>query len=1066
MKKVISLILAVSMLLGVVPGGIVAFAEVSETTLELVGYGHSGTALGTGILVATVDAPDTSGSSTCAPYVEGDTASASTRLGSTRIGVMAFSVEGADLNKIIKATLNVYVNSVNGNLGGNWMRFAVYETENPSLTYNVGGMNASDFAAVNNDYSYSAAMWSDEKFTASGSIGSTSGWAKVDVTKAVYNAVSAGKSQVVLRFQVPVNGINLSVEGDYEPYIQLISVDTDTVLDEVTATVIDGNKPVLPKTVRVKKSDGEEIISEVVWEDADYSNDTEEVKIVTVKGDASGAPATASVTVYPETFALEGMYSLKNQEDADTYMKKFPVSIEDEFIIEMDVVWQEFGDEWIMLKDSSVKNYFGPDQILFGVNSSGGFRCVDGNGTGGRNTNPDVVHTTLSTDTVYRIMIKANASTDKYSLTLTDPEGVKTTVTNYGFRTNLDVIDCLSILTNGGEYEGQFHADNIRVYCSTDTVNVTVNYTDGEKIIASTTESYIVGETLYDFPASEAFYVRIGDKAYIASCEEQSHIVTEDDDEKTYEVKLEIIHENAVLDDTYAVTASDPGNKDNSGDMLFVGASGLSNAPNQDEDNSATVGSGGVLGSARIPLLTFNIPENYKKGDAVKLNVYVANTNQNLGINNSMRIAANVVDIQVNELAMYNVGDVASLEGLLWSKDSVIAVSTSDDGKNPCDKWISIDVTEAIENAQTDKITFALYAPTAGAYIVNRENAEYGKSYEGKASYLEVCGAWTVQVSGASSITKNGSLLKNCKEFVMTENDTVRFYSENENIAAFTDYTKVYRVESDVRPVEGAYTTAILGVSTVSGAQVRYGGGVDETGKVLSGNGLRFIGKVDRNDSLVNVEGAEYGIKITAQESDVAVYIKAEKFQNEEDGIFTVALTDLKENNYNRNFTTTPYVKVDGQEFTGNDSVTRSIYKVAAGLLKNGVTASDNGEDANDDYSMQNKALINVLQAYVNQVGIRLTLKSDGTVSARETGAGAYTGDIFFNVESVKNDDGTYLITVTPDENFNTKVEIKPNWWTEYVRINNNNSVVKNNISDVTIDENGVLTFTFTTPTV
>ena len=101
--------------------------------------------------------------------------------------------------------------------------------------------------------------------------------------------------------------------------------------------------------------------------------------------------------------------------------------------------------------------------------------------------------------------------------------------------------------------------------------------------------------------------------------------------------------------------------------------------------------------------------------------------------------------------------------------------------------------------------------------------------------------------------------------------------------------------------------------------------------------------------------------------------------------------------------------------------------------------------------------LVDVLNAYINQTGIRLTITSDGTITARTEGTGAYTGDLFFDVSRTDNGDGSYTVTVVPSKN----AEIKA-WWKEYVRINNNNSQVKNMITNDSIAEDGTLTFTFT----
>ena len=99
-------------------------------------------------MVATGVRPSSTGTADKAPYVAGETASFITNLASTRIGVMAFGIQNADADSFEAATLNVYVNGVNGNIGKGWTKFAVYETLNPTLTYKTGGMNQSDFAAV------------------------------------------------------------------------------------------------------------------------------------------------------------------------------------------------------------------------------------------------------------------------------------------------------------------------------------------------------------------------------------------------------------------------------------------------------------------------------------------------------------------------------------------------------------------------------------------------------------------------------------------------------------------------------------------------------------------------------------------------------------------------------------------------------------------------------------------------------------------------------------------------------------------------------------------------------
>ena len=258
--------------------------------------------------------------------------------------------------------------------------------------------------------------------------------------------------------------------------------------------------------------------------------------------------------------------------------------------------------------------------------------------------------------------------------------------------------------------------------------------------------------------------------------------------------------------------------------------------------------------------------------------------------------------------------------------------------------------------------------------------------------------------------------------------------------------------------------TADVNVSMVTGAQVRYGGGLDENGKVSSGNGLRFIAQVDR--SYIGDEVTGYGMLISAEESEKTIDIPAVKWQDgDSQTIFTAAITDLAVNNYNRKFTAKPYVNVryaDGTEAKvyATEAVTRSIYQVASGLLKNADSDVVDGGDA--DYSAADTGLYKVLNAYVNMVGIRLEMTREN-VSARTEGAGAYSGDVFFDVASVKKSEGVYEITVTPLATFANKVTIM-GYWNEFIRINNNHTIVAECISDSVINADGSVTFTFKVP--
>lgn len=257
-------------------------------------------------------------------------------------------------------------------------------------------------------------------------------------------------------------------------------------------------------------------------------------------------------------------------------------------------------------------------------------------------------------------------------------------------------------------------------------------------------------------------------------------------------------------------------------------------------------------------------------------------------------------------------------------------------------------------------------------------------------------------------------------------------------------------------------TTVPVNILTLSGAQVRYGGGLDENGKISEGNGIRFVATVDRS-SLATGKITEYGIEIRAEGSDTVVEIPADKWQDDGETIFTAALTNLNTQNYNRIYTARAYIVVkydSGEErkIYSSSEASRSIYQVAAGLLASG--------EISDGYGVQQygDSIYNVLNAYVNMVGIRLTFDFADTFTMREEGSGAYSGNILFDVSSEKKSDGVYSITVTPvTENVKYSAKIM-SYWQEFVRINNNHSIVAENISDVVYNDNGGVTFTFTVP--
>ncbi len=288
-------------------------------------------------------------------------------------------------------------------------------------------------------------------------------------------------------------------------------------------------------------------------------------------------------------------------------------------------------------------------------------------------------------------------------------------------------------------------------------------------------------------------------------------------------------------------------------------------------------------------------------------------------------------------------------------------------------------------------------------------------------------------------VIKNGTVnTLNVTGIVVTENVTV---GNTNAVCSGTEGTK------------SVYTSYALGVRMVNGAQVRIGGGLTEDGVIDSKSGLRFIAECDRNDTFVNKvldshytnntydEGYGIGIAIGAEDSEAVVYIPAKKWQDADQSVFTAAITALSSSNFNRRFTARAYVEYDGLKLYTSESSTRSMYQVAAGLIKNESLAVN---------------LIDVLNMYVNQTGVRLTFTAADGFSARMTGSGAYTGEAFFTLGETMCEEGIYMVNITPVGSAKIDVDL----FNQYVRINNNNSVIKPAVS-IKDNENGTYTISF-----
>ncbi len=334
---------------------------------------------------------------------------------------------------------------------------------------------------------------------------------------------------------------------------------------------------------------------------------------------------------------------------------------------------------------------------------------------------------------------------------------------------------------------------------------------------------------------------------------------------------------------------------------------------------------------------------------------------------------------------------------------------------------------------------------------------------------------YTVDEGFTVTITKDGAstdtFVKSGGTFTIEKADGIVAYVEYDDkfmikniYQTGTDGSlKIENVTADIE-----LTPMPIGVTIINGAQVRIGQGVGADGKVkadLKGSGLRFIATVDdRNGDLASLvdedKGDEIGIliypadvtitdfntEITNKNNNIVV-IPAKTYQDPEaKTLFSVALTNLDVSNYNRKFTAKPYVKLDGVYYTDDQAVTRSIYEVAAGLL---VEKKTEGE-ANTGLQVTGPKAIEVLNAYLNQVGVRLTIDNiaeTGTISIRlesEDAAnkknGEYSSKVaFFDIstETTAEGEGVYKITLTAlgDATFTE-------FWNEYIRINNNNGTV------------------------
>jgi hypothetical protein len=623
---------------------------------------------------------------------------------------------------------------------------------------------------------------------------------------------------------------------------------------------------------------------------------------------------------------------------------------------------------------------------------------------------------------------------------------------------------------------------------SAESVSLTLSYRDTVtgNVFYSEEGRHNPGNVLYSLEASgdNGYYIVIGGNAYIIKTEEQSHTVASEDDGQTIYADVELVHENAVLADSFWTADGQRFYGSTDGNHLFIAANGsadmdnLVRAEGTDADgenlyNSTSVSDMGnmSLGTARFAVVQYNVPE-YVDGNIYTLTLPindVHNNTWNQG-NSAMRFVARLMD------AEYDVPEVKESSVVLPAATAIKASGDSiySDWVTNSSADLTFDITDAVKTASDrgqKTMTFKLLAAYGGIYLNNLEITTPGGDKEGLASYIDVTKGNKITVEDGTFITKNGTAITESDSVLIADSTYkvgVKSDGKDDTMAYVTNGQLYVPDDNDTFTVdspEGNIVKATFDVSMVDGAQVRVGNGVSE-GKVPSDSGLRFIASIDTSAStgiasLASTSSdVEFGIAITAEDSDTTVYVPCEQYQDDDNTVFTAVLTKLNEGNYNRNFTATPYVKVGDNTFTGSTSVTRSIYQVSAGILSSqSVEGSDKvASSALADY------VKTVLNTYINKVGIRLGYNKSATnvFTARTSGSGAYTGDVFFSVDSEAVGDGTYNVTVTLANWAGLKLSSD---WMSYIRVNNNNSAVISRgmitNEEVTTDDNGVTTLTF-----
>ncbi|MBQ3110889.1 MAG: hypothetical protein IJC69_07095, partial [Clostridia bacterium] len=677
-----------------------------------------------------------------------------------RIPFLTFDIP-EDYEKGKAVILNIYVAQANQNLANGKYRTNMLLAANSidlTVNENSGYKVASYVSAAPSDY-----VWSNENIEQVGGA-ATNGkieinrWLTIDVTEYVQ---SANGDTVTFALYAPLAGAYIVDRESASPggafmgkaaYLSVADGETITTsgMEKVTkngSLVQNKANFVVPVSTTVKFYAPSDSGAYAVTNGTDSYTLTDNVT-------ASVNPVAGNY--YLTYRSADAIYSTAGLDEGFVTTSHGPIT---NGVIDMDLTPVSAQGSLIAISSStSNPTWYGQSNLQINFTASGKIQAY--NGSTGLMSETDISYTAGKK---YHLHIETDVATSAYSAWITDEDGNEYLLASaYAYRSSATAADDLSKLLVIGDWNveaGVLVAENVVFENAvTKTVTYTINGANGVyKTWTVGPKQCAIGEELYNFPQGE-FYYELNGKAYILSSETaQSYTVASDGNDE-HSVTLTLVHENAVLTDTFA--DNDANGNNASGDMLFIGSQGVSDAPDTDASGNATVtGSGYNMGAPRIPVLTFNVPENYEQGDTVKLKVYVAKTHTHLGAGNSMKLAANTVNMTVNEEAGYSAEAVASLDGLSWSENMFRLPSGSNPGVD-MNTWVTIDVTDFVANATGDTITFSLYAPRAAAYVVDRESASDGGSYMGKAAYLEVTKAEKTAKSVVYTINKNDGVYK------------------------------------------------------------------------------------------------------------------------------------------------------------------------------------------------------------------------------------------------------------------------------------------------------------------